>query len=92
MENDTSETIKIWMEYLAGMRTDETAIDGFKLIESERDKWKKEAEELAAAFGCFRCSDHHTALYCRNCADHLTNAENALDVERRESAPNQSPT
>ncbi len=50
--------------------------DFARTLERERDKWKKEAEELAAAFGCFRCRDHHTALYCRNCSDHLTNAEN----------------
>jgi len=40
----TPETLAIWTEYLAGMRTDETAIDGFKLIEHQRDK----ARELLA--------------------------------------------
>jgi hypothetical protein len=41
----TPETLAIWTEYLAGMRTDEAAIDGFKLIERERDEARIELEK-----------------------------------------------
>jgi len=51
----TPETLAIWTEYLAGMRTDETAIDGFKLIERERDEAREQLKILKSKY-----AEHHS--------------------------------
>ena len=78
--SDTPETLAIWTEYLSGKRTDETAIDGFKMIEMERDDAIAEAtnavndiiavryqrDELLAAIRNLRdvSGRHHTKIAC----------------------------
>jgi uncharacterized coiled-coil DUF342 family protein len=83
----TPETLAIWTEYLAGMRTDETAIDGFKLIEHQRD----EARETIASMEIRHAAVMlHTqtivdeANEIRDQRDKLTDAcRNLIDVKGR---------
>ena len=38
-------------------------------------EFARELERELNRFSCFRCGDHSTPLYCRNCADELRDLE-----------------
>lgn len=49
-------------------------------LKAENMRLRKELAETLAAFGCFRCGDGHTPLYCLNCAEKM-NAPQIIPCE-----------